>query len=65
MIGKILGGTFKIVAKAIYATPVIGKPIFNALVFFFDNLFKAIKRLPYVIGGIFVLWFALSFFGVL
>ena len=65
MIGKIIGGTYKIVAKAIYATPIIGKPTYRALEFFMVNLFKAIKRLPYVIGGIFVLWFGLSFFGVL
>lgn len=65
MIGKILGGTFKILAKTLVRIPIIGMPIFNILVFFFDNLFKAIKRLPYVIGGAFVIFIILMFMGVI
>lgn len=64
MIGKIIGGTFKITMKALYRIPFIGKPFVNSLLFLFENLGKAIRRLPYVIGGIFVLWIALGLFGV-
>ena len=56
MVGKLIGGAFKIFFKILLKTPVIGEPLNKALLFFFDNLTKAIKRLPYVVGGAFAIY---------
>ena len=61
MIGKLVGGTFKILLRI----PVIGEPLTNALLFFIDNLIKAIKRLPYVVVGAFALYVVCLYLGIL
>lgn len=65
MIGKILGGTYKILAKILVRIPIIGRPLYNAIDFFMLNLIKALTRLPYVLGGIFLGLCALTLFGII
>jgi hypothetical protein len=65
MIGKLVGGTFKVLMRIISVIPFIGDPLVRFICFFVENLFQAIRKLPYVIGGLFVVWFALSLLGII
>lgn len=65
MIGKLIGGTVKIILKAIHIIPFIGPPLVNTIIFILDNLFSLIKKLPYIIGGTFVIACILILMGVI
>ena len=65
MVGKLVGGAFKIFFKILLKIPVIGEPLAKALLFFIDNLIKAIKRLPYVVGGAFAIYITCVYLGIL
>lgn len=64
MIGTLIGETFKIALKTIRLIPFIGRPITKIILFVTENLMAAIAKLPYVIGGLFILAFVLALFGI-
>ena len=65
MIGKLIGGTVKIILKTIGLVPFIGPPTVMAIAFVFENLFSLIKKLPYIIGFGVVALFAAVYFGII
>lgn len=65
MVGKLIGGTVKVILKAIAMIPFIGRPLTNTIIFVLDNLISLIKKLPYIIGAVVVGVFALIFLGII
>jgi hypothetical protein len=72
MIGKVIGGLFKVVAKTLVAIkraigniPVIGKPIESTIEFLALNLWRAIKRLPYAVVALVVVFVGLGYIGLI
>ena len=63
--GKLIGGIVKIILTIISYIPFIGTPLVNAIIFILENLFAVIKKLPYLIGGAFVIVIILSLMGVI
>tara|TARA_B110000858_G_C17618782_1_gene387998 strand:- start:310 stop:504 length:195 start_codon:yes stop_codon:yes gene_type:complete len=63
--GKLIGGIVKIILTIISYIPFIGTPLVNAIIFILENLFAVIKKLPYLIGGAFVIVMILSLMGVI
>ena len=65
MIGKLIGGTVKIILKTIALIPFIGSPLVNTIIFVLENLFSLIKKLPYIIGAVVVGVLVAAYLGVL
>jgi len=63
--GKLIGGIVKIILTIISYIPFIGTPLAKAIVFVLENLFSLIKKLPYIIGGAFVIAVILIMMGVI
>ena len=63
--GKLIGGLVKIILTIISYIPFIGTPLVNAIIFILDNLISLIKKLPYIIGGAFVIACILILMGVI
>lgn len=63
--GKLIGGIVKIILTIISYIPFIGTPLANAIMFILENLISVIKKLPYIIGGAFVIAVILILMGVI
>jgi len=63
--GKLIGGIVKIIVSIIAYIPFIGTPLAKTIVFILENLFSLIKKLPYIIGGAFVIAVILIMMGVI
>ena len=63
--GKLIGGIVKIIVGIIAYIPFIGTPLAKTIVFILENLFAVIKKLPYIIGGAFVIAVILIMMGVI
>ena len=65
MIGKLVGGTFKVLMRIIGVIPFIGDPLVRFICFFIDNFFKAVRNLFIVICVALAIFVALTVLGVI
>tara|TARA_B110000503_G_scaffold136749_1_gene219698 strand:- start:1474 stop:1671 length:198 start_codon:yes stop_codon:yes gene_type:complete len=65
MIGKLIGGTFKVLMRIISVIPFIGAPLVRFICFFVENFIKAVRNLFIVICVALAIFVVLTLLGVI